>query len=428
MMKSIPVWKQELSDGVHAARLASLYCCSPAETASEAARYTAVLDGLEKTFGSHAEAGLYSAPGRTEIGGNHTDHQHGRVLAGSVNIDMIAAAAPNDKNQLRVQSEGYDLCVIDLNDLEARKEEENTTAALLRGECAAFTQRGAKLAGLDIYISSNVPKGSGVSSSAAFEVLIGVILNDCFMTEKVSPIAIAQIGQWAENVYFGKPCGLMDQMASSVGNIITIDFASPAKPVVEPVAVDFSKAGLVLCILDSGADHADLTDEYAAIPAECRAVAAVCGGEVLRDVPFETFLAKLPECRRQCGDRAVLRAFHVYADNDRVAKQVAALHDGDFDTFLRLVNESGRSSWEYLQNVIPAGYKEHQEVGVTIAAAKHLLGDKGAVRVHGGGFAGTVQAFVPVEMLDEFKAGMEAILGEGRCHVLSIRPEGGAVL
>ena len=428
MMKSIPVWKQELSDGVHAARLASLYCCAPAETASEAARYAAVLDGLEKTFGSHAEAGLYSAPGRTEIGGNHTDHQHGRVLAGSVNIDMIAAAAPNDKNQLRVQSEGYDLCVIDLNDLEARKEEENTTAALLRGECAAFTQRGAKLAGLDIYVSSNVPKGSGVSSSAAFEVLIGVILNDCFMTEKVSPIAIAQIGQWAENVYFGKPCGLMDQMASSVGNIITIDFASPAKPVVEPVAVDFSKAGLALCILDSGADHADLTDEYAAIPAECRAVAAVCGGEVLRDVPFETFLAKLPECRRQCGDRAVLRAFHVYADNDRVAKQVAALHDGDFGTFLCLVNESGRSSWEYLQNVIPAGYKEHQEVGVTIAAAKHLLGDKGAVRVHGGGFAGTVQAFVPVEMLDEFKAGMEAILGEGRCHVLSIRPEGGAVL
>ena len=428
MMKSIPVWKQELSDGVHAARLASLYCCAPAETASEAARYAAVLDGLEKTFGSHAEAGLYSAPGRTEIGGNHTDHQHGRVLAGSVNIDMIAAAAPNDKNQLRVQSEGYDLCVIDLNDLEARKEEENTTASLLRGECAAFTQRGAKLTGLDVYISSNVPKGSGVSSSAAFEVLIGVILNDCFMTEKVSPIAIAQIGQWAENVYFGKPCGLMDQMASSVGNIITIDFASPAKPVVEPVAVDFSKAGLALCILDSGADHADLTDEYAAIPAECRAVAAVCGGEVLRDVPFETFLAKLPECRRQCGDRAVLRAFHVYADNDRVAKQVAALHDGDFDTFLSLVNESGCSSWEYLQNVIPAGYKEHQEVGVTIAAAKHLLGDKGAVRVHGGGFAGTVQAFVPVEMLDEFKAGMEAILGEGRCHVLSIRPEGGAVL
>ena len=428
MMKPISVWKQELTDGTHTDRLASLYCCAPEQTPAQAARYAAVLDGLEKTFGSHTEAGLYSAPGRTEIGGNHTDHQHGRVLAGSVNIDMIAAAGPNSLNQLRVQSEGYDLCVIDLADLTARKEEENTSAAILRGECAAFVQRGAALSGLDVYISSNVPKGSGVSSSAAFEVLIGVILNDLFMTEKVSPIAIAQIGQWAENVYFGKPCGLMDQMASSVGNIITIDFADPAHPDVEPVAVDFSKAGLALCILDSGADHADLTDEYAAIPTDCRAVAAVCGGEVLRDIPFETFISKIPECRKACGDRAVLRAFHIYADNDRVTKQVAALRSGDFDTFLALVNESGNSSWEYLQNVIPAGYKEHQEVGVTIAAAKHLLGDCGAVRVHGGGFAGTAQAFVPLDMLDEFKAGMEAILGEGHCHVLSIRPEGGAVL
>ena len=385
MMKPISVWKQELSGGAHAARLAALYCCAPEQTPAQAARYEAVLDGLEATFGPHAEAGLYSAPGRTEIGGNHTDHQHGRVLAGSVNIDMIAAAGPNTLGQLRVQSEGYDLCVIDLNDLAARKEEENTSAAILRGECEAFRQRGAKLSGLDVYISSNVPKGSGVSSSAAFEVLIGVILNDLFLAEKVSPIAIAQIGQWAENVYFGKPCGLMDQMASSVGNIITIDFADPA-------------------------------------------VAAVCGGEVLRDVPFETFIAKLPECRKQCGDRAVLRAFHIYADNDRVAKQVAALREGDFTTFLNLVGESGQSSWEYLQNVIPAGYKEHQEVAVTIAAAKHFLGGKGAVRVHGGGFAGTVQAFVPVELLAGFKANMEAILGEGRCHVLSIRPEGGAVL
>ena len=428
MMKPISIWKQELADGVHTARLASLYCCAPEQTPAQAARYEAVLNGLEATFGTHAEAGLYSAPGRTEIGGNHTDHQHGRVLAGSVNIDMIAAAAPNSLNQLRVQSEGYDLCVIDLADLAARKEEENTTMSLLRGECEAFRQRGAALSGLDVYVASNVPKGSGVSSSAAFEVLIGVILNDRFMTKKVSPIEIAQIGQWAENVYFGKPCGLMDQMASSVGNIITIDFADPAHPDVEPVAVDFSKAGLALCILDSCADHADLTDEYAAVPAECRAVAAVCGGEVLRDVPFETFLAKLPECRKQCGDRAVLRAFHIYADNDRVAKQVAALREGDFDTFLRLVNESGHSSWEYLQNVIPAGYKEHQEMGVTIAAAKHYLNGKGAVRVHGGGFAGTAQAFVPVDMLADFKAHMEAILGEGRCHVLSIRPEGGAVL
>ena len=336
-----------------------------------------------------------------------------------VMVDLLAAGklplrvTHNDtklNNILLDKTTGEGLCVIDLDDLTARKEEENTTLSLLRGECEAFRQRGAKLAGLDVYISSNVPKGSGVSSSAAFEVLIGVILNDCFMTDKVSPIEIAQIGQWAENVYFGKPCGLMDQMASSVGNIITIDFADKANPDVEPVQVDFSQAGLALCILDSGADHADLTDEYAAIPNECRAVAAVCGGQVLRDVPFETFIANLPACRKQCGDRAVLRAFHIYADNQRVARQVNALRAGDFETFLQLVNESGTSSWEYLQNVIPAGYKEHQEVAVTIAAAKHFLNGAGAVRVHGGGFAGTVQAFVPLEKLD---APVRAILRAG---------------
>ena len=370
----------------------------------------------------------FSAPGRTEIAGNHTDHQHGCVLAAAVDMETTAEVTLTGTNIIRVDSEGYKPVEIDLNDLDARESEKNTTAALIRGVAAAFARRGYKLGGFEAKVRSTVLPGSGLSSSAAFEVLIGRILNGLFAGGAVSAIEIAQIGQYAENVYYGKPSGLMDQMASSVGNIITIDFADPAHPNVEPVAVDFSKAGLALCILDSCADHADLTDEYAAVPAECRAVAAVCGGEVLRDVPFETFLAKLPECRKQCGDRAVLRAFHIYADNDRVAKQVAALREGDFDTFLRLVNESGHSSWEYLQNVIPAGYKEHQEMGVTIAAAKHYLNGKGAVRVHGGGFAGTAQAFVPVEMLADFKAHMEAILGEGRCHVLSIRPEGGAVL
>ncbi len=427
-MKNIDIWKKELANGEYAARLASLYCCPPDQTAVHATRYAAALDGLEATFGQHDCAALFSAPGRTEIGGNHTDHQHGRVLAGSVNIDMIAAAALNNSNELRVQSEGYDLCVISLDDLDARVEEENTSAAILRGECAAFAKHGADLAGLDVYISSNVPKGSGVSSSAAFEVLIGVILNELFTGGRISPVEIAQIGQWAENVYFGKPCGLMDQMASSVGNIIMIDFADPDKPIVEPVEMDFSKAGLALCILDSGADHADLTDEYAAIPNDCCAIARVCGGEALRDVPFETFMAKLPECRSSCGDRAVLRAFHIYADNQRVAAQVEALRKNDFSIFLALVNESGLSSWEYLQNVIPAGYKSHQAVAVTIAVAKQLLGGRGAVRVHGGGFAGTAQAFVPLDMLDEFKAGIETVIGKGRCHVLSIRPEGGAVL
>lgn len=428
-MKKISILKQELSAGAFNARLAHLYCCAPDAAAPQAARYLAVLDGLEKTFGAKDEAALFSAPGRTEIGGNHTDHQHGRVLAGSVNIDMIAAAAPNEKRELRVQSEGYTLCCVSLDDLAAKKEEENTSASILRGTCAAFVQRGAQVSGLDVYVSSNVPKGSGVSSSAAFEVLIGTILNVFFMDgRRLSSIEIAQIGQWVENVYFGKPSGLMDQMASSVGNIITIDFADPKKPIVQPVEVDFAKAGLALCILDSGADHADLTDEYSAIPNECKAVAKFCGADVLRSVPFDTFIEKLPACREACGDRAVLRAFHFYADNDRVPQQVAALQRGDFDTFLRLVTESGNSSWELLQNVVPAGCKAHQEVAIALAVAKEALNGRGAVRVHGGGFAGTIQAFVPVDMLAAFKAATEDVLGEGRCHVLSIRPEGGTEL
>ena len=305
MMKSVSAWKQELSSGAHAARLAALYCCAPDETPAQAARYEAVLNGLDATFGPHAEAGLYSAPGRTEIGGNHTDHQHGRVLAGSVNIDMIAAAAPNTLNQLRVQSEGYDLCVIGLDDLAARKEEENTTLSLLRGECEAFRQRGAKLAGLDVYISSNVPKGSGVSSSAAFEVLIGVILNDCFMTDKVSPIEIAQIGQWAENVYFGKPCGLMDQMASSVGNLIFIDFADVKNPVIKKVNVNFEDFDHSLCIIDTKGSHADLTDEYAAIPEEMKKVAAYFGKEVLHQIDKNEFYIHI------LGETLAYKVFHV---------------------------------------------------------------------------------------------------------------------
>ncbi len=428
-MKKLSILKEQLAAGAYEQRLCRLYCCGTVQAAAHAARYAAVLDGLDATFGPHAEAALFSAPVRTEIGGNPTDHQRGRVLAGSVNIDMIAAVAETGCGELRGQSEGYDLWVPPLADLEKKPAEENTTMALLRGTCAAFVQRGAKLTGLDVYVASNVPKGSGVSSSAAFEVLIGTILNELFMGDaKVSAIEIAQIGQWAENVYFGKPCGLMDQMASSVGNIITIDFADKDHPAVTPVAVDFAKAGLALCILDSGADHADLTDEYAAIPADCCAVAAVCGGKVLREVPFADFLANVPACRKACGDRAVLRAFHFYADNDRVPQQVEALRANDFETFLRLVTESGNSSWELLQNVIPAGYKEHQDVAVALAVAKQALGGRGAVRVHGGGFAGTIQAFVPLDMLDAFRAETEAVLGEGKCHVLSIRPEGGVQL
>ena len=424
MMKSISTWKQELTEGAHAARLAALYCCTPNETPAQAARYAAVLDGLETTFGAHTEAGLYSAPGRTEIGGNHTDHQHGRVLAGSVNIDMIAAAAPNSLNQLRVQSEGYDLCVIDLDDLTARKEEENTTASLLRGECEAFRQRGAKLSGLDVYISSNVPKGSGVSSSAAFEVLVGVILNDCFMDEKVSPIAIAQIGQWAENVYFGKPCGLMDQMASSVGGLVFIDFADPAHPAVRQAAFDFAHCGYTLCTLDSGADHADLTDEYAAIPEEMRRVARVFGKDVLREVDEAEFYAKLKAAREAAGDRAVLRAMHFFDENRRVQQQVQALERDDFEGFLAGVRDSGRSSWMLLQNVVPAGSREHQQMALALAACEKQLAGRGACRIHGGGFAGTILAFVPHYKLDAYVQQMDAVFGKGACTVLGIRPVG----
>ena len=427
-MKDVRIWKQELREGAHAARLASLYCCAPEDTAPQAARYAAALDGLEAAFGPHSAAALFSAPGRTEIGGNHTDHNLGRVLAAAVNLDTVAAVTKTDDGVIVVDSEGYRPITVDTADLSVHEAELGTTAALIRGVAARMQELGYKVGGFKATVTSSVLRGSGLSSSAAFEVLIGAILDGLYNGWVLDAKERAQIAQRAENLHFGKPCGLMDQMASSVGNIITIDFADPAAPVVEPVEVDFSKAGLALCILDSGADHADLTDEYAAIPADCRAVAAVCGGDVLRNVPFETFLAHIPACRKACGDRAVLRAFHVYADNQRVEKQVAALRAGDFDAFLALVNESGRSSWEYLQNVIPAGYTKHQEVAVTIAAAKHLLAGEGAVRVHGGGFAGTVQAFVPLARLDAFKAGIEAIIGPGRCHVLSIRPEGGAVL
>ena len=418
--------KEAVQKGACDRSFSALYGGENVERARE--RYASAIDTFVSIYGPKEEAFLLSVPGRSEISGNHTDHNHGRVIAASVDCDVIAVAAKEPDSLVRIKSDGYKEDTVDLQNLNPESYPRFRSCALVAGMCAAFRNDGRQAGGLTAYTVSNVLKGSGLSSSAAFEVLVGTILNHLYNEGRVSPVQIAKDAQWAENVYFGKPCGLMDQMASSVGNIITIDFADPAHPDVEPVAVDFSKAGLALCILDSCADHADLTDEYAAVPAECRAVAAVCGGEVLRDVPFDTFLAKLPECRKQCGDRAVLRAFHIYADNDRVAKQVAALREGDFDTFLSLVTESGDSSWEYLQNVIPAGYKEHQEMGVTIAAAKHYLNGKGAVRVHGGGFAGTAQAFVPVEMLADFKAHMEAILGEGRCHVLSIRPEGGAVL
>ena len=366
---------------------------------------------------------LFSAPGRTEIGGNHTDHQLGRVLAGAVSLETVAAVAENGENVIRVLSEGYPLCEIALDDLAIRPEEFGTTAALIRGVAA-----GTGLSrGFDAYICSTVLPGSGLSSSAAFEVLLGTIASQ-LSGAGLNAVEIAQLGQKVENEYFGKPCGLMDQMASSVGGIITIDFADPAKPVIEHLELDLAALGYALCIIDSGADHADLTDEYAAIPREMKAVAAVFGKSVLREVDEDAFFARLGEVRAAAGDRAALRAMHFFADNRRVAEQVAALRSGDFDAFLRLVNESGRSSWLYLQNVVPTGATAHQELAAALALAAKLLNGRGACRVHGGGFAGTIQAFVPLDLLESFRAGMEAALGEGSCHVLSIRPEGGILL
>ena len=408
--QTLALWKEELKTVL---------------TPAEYARHMALIKNFEKTFGTGRELSLFSAPGRTEIGGNHTDHQHGRVLAASVNLDTVAAVSLNGENVIRIQSEGYPLCTVELSDLTVREEEKNTTLALIRGVAAAFADMGCRVQGFDAYIVSNVLRGSGLSSSAAFEVLMGVILNGMFFADRVDAVKIAQIGQWAENGYFGKPCGLMDQMASSVGNLVAIDFADPAAPVVERVDFDFSATGHSLCIIDSGADHADLTDEYAAIPGELKTICAHFGKSVLREIPREDFFSALPQLRKLAGDRAVLRAIHFYNDNERVPRQVEALKAGDFASFLRMMKESGRSSWMYLQNVIPAGYKEHQEVALALALCDELLGDRGAYRVHGGGFAGTIQAFVPNDLLEDFREKMEDVLGEGSCHVLSIRPVGG---
>ncbi|MDD2958888.1 MAG: galactokinase family protein [Lachnospiraceae bacterium] len=388
-------------------------------------RYEKLLDMFEETFGAGEGVALFSAPGRTEIGGNHTDHQHGCVLAASVDMDMIAAAELTAEKEISIQSEGYPLCRISLEDLSIREEEKNTTASLIRGVAARFEQLGCRIGGFRACVMSSVLPGSGISSSAAFEVLVGNMINSLFFQEKASPVEIAQIGQYAENVYFGKPSGLMDQTASSVGNMLTIDFKDTANPVVKKLDIDFEKSGLALCIIDSGADHANLTDEYAAIPIELKKICRLMGKEVLREIPKEEFMAALPKIRKEVGDRAILRALHFYGDNERVPKQATALESGDMDTFLKLVKESGYSSWMYLQNIVPCGYSEHQEMAIALSLCDNYLNGRGAFRVHGGGFAGTVQAFVPVDMLDEFKAGIEEVLGEGSCHILSIRPAGG---
>ena len=388
-------------------------------------RLEAMRQGFRAAF-SHDPARFFSAPGRTEICGNHTDHQRGCVLAAAVNLDALAAVAENGTDTIRVQSEGYPLYQVALSQLEPQEDEKNTTASLIRGVAAKFVEMGHKLRGLDIYVSSQVLPGSGLSSSAAFEVLLGTVLNGMFCDGTVSAQVIAQIAQYAENVFFGKPSGLMDQMASSVGNLVEIDFGDVEHPVVTPLDFDFAATGYALCIIDSRASHADLTDEYAAIPVEMREIAGYFGKEVLSQVPEADFYGNVAALRQKFGDRAVLRAYHYYQENRRVPLACQALRQGDFQRFLEIIRQSGDSSYMYLQNVSPAGAVKQQDMAITLALCEHYLEGTGAYRVHGGGFAGTCQAFVPMEKLEAFRAGIDGVLGEGACHVLTIRPQGGA--
>ncbi len=418
--------KEFLAQGKYDQNLAYIYVCDFKKVAFYRRRLIRAVEAFEGLYGTDREISIFSAPGRTEVGGNHTDHQGGRVLAASVNLDVIAVVSLSASRTVNIKSEGYSMDTLNADDLAAKPDERNSSLSLIRGILSKFSQLGYKMGGFDAYTTSNVLSGSGLSSSAAFEVLVGTIVNDLFCGAKESAVKIAQIGQYAENNYFGKPCGLMDQTASSVGGFVTIDFRDAEKPKVEQVGFNFAKCGYALCIIDTRGSHADLTPDYAAIPAEMKEVAQFFGKEVLSQVEEETFFSQIAELRQKVGDRSVLRAIHYFSDNARVLKEVAALKANRFDEFKKLIVESGYSSYMYLQNVFSPTHVQQQGVSLALALCQKLLGETGgAWRVHGGGFAGTVQAFVPVAQLEEFTAQMESVLGKGSCHSLSIRPVGG---
>ena len=386
-------------------------------------RYIKAIESFEELFGEK-EVEIYSAPGRSEIGGNHTDHQLGRVLAASINLDAIAIVAKKE-NGVVLKSEGYPMINVSLADLLPKKEEEGTSEGLIRGVAAKLKEEGYEIGGFEAYVTSDVLNGAGMSSSAAFEVLTGNILSGLYNEGKVSPVLIAQAGQYAENVFFGKPCGLMDQMASSVGNLIFIDFADVKNPVIKKVNVNFEDFDHSLCIIDTKGSHADLTDEYAAIPEEMKKVAAYFGKEVLHQIDKNEFYIHIPEIRKVAGDRAVLRAMHWFEETDRVIDQVNTLEKEDFEGFKSLIKASGDSSFKYLQNVYSVKNLSRQEMAVGLAFSDVILKGRGVSRVHGGGFAGTIQAFVPNDIVDIYKKNMEDIFGQDACHVLKIRKYGG---
>ena len=402
-----------------------LYGTDTAILKEQADRYARLMGDFENTFGA-ADVMLFSSPGRTEIGGNHTDHNYGRVLAGAVNLDNIAVAAASGSNIIRIKSAGYPEFQVDLNDLTIDESAFYTSGALVKGICAKMKEKGYAIGGFNACIEGRVPKGSGLSSSASFEVLIGTIINALFNDGKMSAVENAIIGQWSENNYFGKPCGLMDQTACSVGGLITIDFKDPANPIVKEVDFDFVSTGFSLVITDVGGGHDDPASqaEYASLPTEMKSVAAVLGAKVLREVTLEQIVKNIPEIRKKTGDRAILRAYHFQGDNQRVADQVAALEKGDFRSFLQMVVESGYSSYMYNQNIFDVVHKDEQVVSLALALSEMVLKGSGAWRVHGGGFGGTIQAFVPQDKLDEYVKTLEHVYGKGTCHKLFIRAKG----
>lgn len=403
--------------------LARLYC-DAAAIPEQRERYIGLLQRLDETYPGEGEVRIFSSPGRTEVGGNHTDHNAGRVLAAAVNLDILAAVRRNDDDCIRISSEGYAPFVVDLAQWEPLAEERFTPKALARGVCGRLAALGAQLGGFDACISGRVPKGSGLSSSAAFEVLIGVIENQLYNEARYDPVTLAQVGQYAENNYFGKPCGLMDQTTCAVGGFVTIDFVDFAHPVVKKVDYDFGASGLTLVIIDTGGDHAGLNDDYAAIEHEMKSVAVAFGGKVLREFSKEQVLANVPFLRTRVNDRAIQRAIHFYDDDRRVVEQVAALEAGRRDDFLSLVIDSGHSSWMLCQNVYSPKDTDHQEIAVALAMSENMLAGRGAWRVHGGGFAGTIQAFVPTPMLDQYLRAMRSVYGPGSCYELAVRPDG----
>lgn len=390
-------------------------------------RFLDVLDAFKNLFDKNAEreVALFSAPGRTEIGGNHTDHNHGLVLAGGISLDAIAVASKNDEGIIRIKSAGYPMDEVKCDDLGVKAEEEGRSKAIVRGIAARFKELGYNVGGFDATTASQVLSGSGLSSSAAFEVLVCTMLNYLYNDGKVDPVEIAKISQYSENVYFGKPCGLLDQMACSVGGFVRIDFEDTSKPVIEKIDFDFGKFGHSLCIVDTKGSHSDLTDEYAAVRSEMESVAEYFGKKVLREVDKADVLKNAGVLAKKLGERAVLRALHFYGENEKVTAQAKALSDGDFEKFKELIIASGRSSYMYNQNVYTCKAPKNQPLSLALLVSEQILSGKGAWRVHGGGFAGTIQAFVPNDMIDEYTGAMKAIFGDDACYVLAIRPFGG---